>query len=208
MKSDLTAYQYFIFDLDNTLYPEIQYLQAAWLEIGNWLQVWKPEYSPKCIAEWLSQDFHTQGRTQLLNRFIQHFDLEAEDLNYLLDILRTVQVPGGILLFPDIQTWLKSEIIQGKSIFIITNGNPVQQKNKFEQLQRYNLPIKEFLMANTILPKPDPAAFLHILHKHRLNPTNGISIGDSVEDRQASEAAGIAFMPVEEFRELIAKSDS
>lgn len=208
MTSDLSSYQYYIFDLDNTLYPEIQYLQAAWKEIGQWLNTWKPEYSPNTVENWLSHEFHKQGRTKLFDRFIQQFELENEDLEYLLDILRTVQVSGGISLFPEIESWIKSEPIKNKSLFIITNGNPIQQKNKYDQLIRRNIHFEEFLMANTIIPKPDPAAFIHIQHKHHLNSKQGLSIGDSEEDRLASEGAGIDFISVEAFKIRISQSES
>lgn len=192
-----------ILDLDNTLYPEIQYLQAAWQEMGKFISE-KSDISAEEIAADLEQDFIHSGRENLLNRFILKYKLEESLLPELLKILRLVQVPGGLFLYPEYAGWKKNIQVHPCQIFVVTNGNISQQQNKIRQIHWNNVIVKEFIYANSFMyNKPSPEAFLFVADKYNLKESEILCVGDSETDAQAAEAAGMNFMYADIFREKL-----
>lgn len=192
-KNYISTKQAFIFDLDNTLYPEKDYLYQIYYMIGQFIE-YQETFDHDKITKFLIDEFEQNGRKNLFNKLIERFGLSEEYMENFLRLMRTGRLPLRLMLYKEIEILLNELVDLDKKIFILTNGNPEQQYNKIIQidwngLQQY---IKCYF-ANEIKPKPAPDAMLKIIEEHELNKDEIIFIGDSVEDEECAKAAGVEF---------------
>mgnify|MGYP001205934934 CR=1 FL=1 len=88
MKLLTQKYKFFIFDLDDTLYPEISYLSEAYYNIALYLEE-KESVNSKEIHKYLLAKFKDDGRKSLFDSMLSNFKLSNVFLEDLLHILRT-----------------------------------------------------------------------------------------------------------------------
>lgn len=181
-------YQLYIFDFDNTLYAERDYLFAAYQQIEIVLNT-------KGLADFLKSEFDNHGREKLFNKLIKRFSLSESEIEKCLYVLRTVQLSSPLLFIPGTVTLLNILRTQSKTLVLLTNGNVLQQKNKLQQLETdiYQW-FEEVVFANEIAPKPAAESVFYILKKTNISASAAILIGDSDVDKLAAQNAGIAFL--------------
>ncbi len=132
-RSLIYNFNYFIFDLDDTLYPEIEDLRIAYFKIATLIEL-KGGISKESIFNYLLLEFEHNGREKLFDRLINQFQIKAIHISEMLQILRTCSYNTKIHLFPKMERLLKRVISQDKKVFVLTNGNVEQQKNKVSQI--------------------------------------------------------------------------
>lgn len=199
----ITSYQTYIFDLDNTLYAETDYLFVAYEAIAKYLAQKRPEIKAEAMAEFLKTGFVHHGRQGLFDGLLDKFKIKGIELADLLEILRTVSIDPNLELYPLMAASLDQLNEKGKDIFVVTNGNTIQQRNKVDHLEWNNrLDFIEVVYAQEHEPKPSPAAF-HWLNKNRRVITDDtIMIGDQKTDEQFAANAQIDFIYINEFLQL------
>ena len=103
-------------------------------------------------------------------------------------------------LFSPIYNILPKIIDQSKMVFVITNGNIIQQKNKVRNIE-WNLLDESliFVYANEFKKKPSNKCFNYIKKKYLLSKDSTIMIGDSLIDKKFAKNSGISFMFINEF---------
>lgn len=180
-----------IFDLDDTLFNEIDYLVPAYHKIGQKLsQMFS--YSESEIGDWLTNRFLRSGRKSLFQDFCEAFCLPQDLIPVMMGMLREVEIEGGLPLKP----WAKEFLLGiGHKAAILTNGNPTQQMNKVRLLNLDAVaPGMPVYYAAEDFPKPNPASFFRVAKELGVSPEESLMVGDSHVDLEFSEAAGIAFI--------------
>ena len=203
MSRNLSEYTAIIFDLDNTLYEEKDYLNAAYSAIGHWVFSQNKNQTAILYAIWLQQNFEKHGRQGLFNRFLEQFELSSELLPGMLQILRSVQIKTPLNLYPELYALPEKITRSDIKYFIVTNGNPEQQLNKIRQINWEKLVITECILASNSKPKPAPDALVGICTHYAYLPSEVLFVGDAPTDKIAADAAGIDFMDAIHFRELL-----
>lgn len=210
MKSYLTKYSVFVFDLDDTIYPEIEYLKKAYYHVAetvvNKERLNKGE--TKKIAFFLLETFQKGGRNLLFQKLNEEYSLKLFILDDFLNCLRNTPLDTNSLnTYKGIQTVFESLVANKKKIFILTNGNPEQQKNK---IQSVDIPFKERITVKYAsetgldLQKPNPYYLNIIISDTGITPRELLFVGDSVIDQQTAFNAGVDFVNVCEFISLAA----
>lgn len=205
MTKSPNEYKNFIFDLDNTLYEEKDYLYPAYNAISQYIHSIYPQTSELLYAIWLQQNFRRTGREGLLDRFIEAFKLNSALMPEMLNILRTVKIKNGLNLYPEIYAIPERLDRFQIQYFVLTNGNKIQQQNKIKQLNWDTINIAEFVFASDFEPKPNSSAFQYIFSKYSLEIKSILSIGDTITDKIASEKAGIDFMWIDQFKSFLSQ---
>jgi phosphoglycolate phosphatase-like HAD superfamily hydrolase len=210
MKSIFKDYEVIFFDLDDTLYPEIAYLTTAFKAIGKDFEK-KYALNAAEVESFLTQTFEKEGRQKLFNKCFFHF-FESKNgaytegsfffkefLSKALHILRTVQPTEKIALFPYVYALIPQLLSEKKQIFVVTNGNVSQQKNKIAHLDWQNLDTSlTFVFANEYAPKPSPKVFNDFLEPDfNLKNKKILFIGDATTDEQFSQNIGADFLHVD-----------
>jgi putative hydrolase of the HAD superfamily len=189
-------YDYIILDLDDTLYPEIQYLDGAYKNIAKFIAK-NTNISSEKIYNYLTLQFNIKGRHLLFDRLLTNFNINSAILPEMLKILRTFKPKNKILLYSEIYKILPALISKSKYTFVVTNGNVEQQKNKVKNINWRNLNKSLiFIYANRFNKKPSPDSFNFIKKKYFINPTKTIMIGDSNTDKDFAENCNINFFHI------------
>jgi FMN phosphatase YigB (HAD superfamily) len=189
----------FIFELDNVLYPEkdylyqVYYLFAALLEYTEFINA-------KQITDLATSTYAAEGKDVIFNRLKEKFNLDEKHRNNLNHLLLTAKLPLKLLLYKNILTLLQEIVIDRKKIFIVTNGPPQQQLNKIKQTEWHGL--EQYLIvyfAEESLAKPEPDAIHLLLKDHNLERKDIIMIENAETDQLCAQACGIDYINVAAF---------
>lgn len=112
-----------VFDLDDTLYNELDYLKSSYKEIS---EIVDPNNSKKLYAQMISL-YRSQE-----NVFTFLSDLYSIEIKELIKIYRN-HIPN-IKLFEGVEILFKNIKIQGGKIALITDGRSKTQRHKIKQL--------------------------------------------------------------------------
>tara|TARA_X000000950_G_scaffold62187_1_gene75902 strand:- start:3381 stop:3983 length:603 start_codon:yes stop_codon:yes gene_type:complete len=193
-------YSNYIFDFDNTLFHEIDYLKIGYLKISKFLES-NSDLKSNQIYDFLYLTFLNEGRKNLFNKLFTKFNINPNKLNSILEILRSFESERKFNLYPKSYKILKKLIELNKLIFIITNGNQVQQNNKIKMTNwmyiKHNL---KFILANDFEKKPSNLSFKYIEEKFSLKLNKTIMIGDSSIDEEFALNCGIDFINIKNLR--------
>ena len=178
-----------IFDLDDTLYLERNYLFIAYEEISV---RYYPDVSEN-VFHFLCNKFSKYGRDNLYQKLINEFGRNL-GLNQFLECLRCTHIHHKI----DVLPWFgKFCCHTDKQICgnIITNGSVKQQINKIESIcWPENFKLVNLIYANKYEPKPSVASFRILANKIEL--FQPIYVGDSAIDKKFAQNTNMEFFNV------------
>ncbi len=176
-----------VFDLDNTIYQETDFLFKVYKEISKTAT----NNPPDIIYNFLKKTFIENGRKNLFNKLIKKFSSESFTIENCLSIMKKFKCHQCIDTFPWFNKFL-SKIKKDFIIKIITNGTFEQQQNKIKSI-KFNWPkeLIEVIYASSIESKPGVLSFYKL--KGVEDFILPIYIGDSPEDEQFSKNLNIEF---------------
>jgi HAD superfamily hydrolase (TIGR01549 family) len=195
--SDFYNFLLFIFDLDNTIYNEEDYLFQAYSAICDRFAGIVQGHDKKSLFSLMMQIYRQEGRDNLFDKFLSRARIGGGYLEECLKILRTFSPEKQIEMYPKSEKILRFLIEKEKKIYVLTNGNSGQQKNKIRNLLWKGLDEKiTFIMANDIEPKPSPAGIEHILKIAGIAKDNTVFVGDSEIDRKCAALGKVKFVNI------------
>ena len=189
----------FIFELDNVLYPEKDYLLQVYYLFANLIE-YTELYDAKAILGLMTSTYESEGKDFVFDRVQEKFKIDEKSRQGFNNLLLTAKLPLKLLLYQNMLELLQEIVVDRKKIFILTNGNPAQQLNKLKQTEWHGL--EQYLtcyFADEILPKPEPDAIHHILKEHNLQRRDIVMIENAEVDRLSAQACGIDHISAEQF---------
>jgi phosphoglycolate phosphatase-like HAD superfamily hydrolase len=189
----------FIFELDDVLYPEkdylyqVYYLFTALLEYTEFIDA-------KQATSTMINAYMSEGKDVVFDRLKNNFNIAERHRKNLDDLLVTAKLPLKLLLYKNMLALLQEIVIDRKKIFIVTNGNPEQQLNKIKQTEWHGM--EQYLtayFAEEIAMKPEPDVINLLLKEHNLQRRDVLMIENSETDRLCAEACGIDTLNVKDF---------
>jgi phosphoglycolate phosphatase-like HAD superfamily hydrolase len=186
----------FIFELDNVLYPEKDFLYQVYYLFAGYLE-YTELLDAKVLVKLMTETWEKDGADAVFDELQRKFKLD-EKYRFNFEHLHTAaQLPLKLLLFPDMLALLQDIVVDRKKIFIVTNGNPVQQLNKIKQTDWQGLePYLTCYFADEVSPKPEPDMIYQLMKDHDLQRRNMLMIGASQADELCAEACGIDYIAV------------
>ena len=169
MQIEFNANTVIVFDLDDTLYPEREYIQSGICYVIRFVQDLynKTTYLPSLNIEDLaaSNDF--------IQKIIEAYKLPETVKESLLWIYR-VHKPS-IKIKPQVSKLIASLTASCKAVIILTDGRSVTQRLKIESLGLSHLPA--YISEEYFLEKPSPDRFLKIMNE--FNCKNYVYVADN-----------------------------
>lgn len=190
-------YNLIIFDLDNTLIDEEDYLFQGYNKIAEYIST-RYNIESNFIFEFLIDNYKKNGRVKLFDSMIEKFDLEKNILIEVLKILREFKPTHKIKIFPKMEEILITLKLNKIKYIVLTNGNTTQQKNKVKNTEWKGL-MPEIVYANETEPKPSVISlekFL-IFKKLKIKKEKILFVGDDITDSTFSESYGCTFLNVD-----------
>ena len=201
--SEFYSYSLYIFDLDNTIYNEADYLFQGYDAIAGYFSGIIKNPGKKELSEMLKRIYLEEGREKLFNKFLIRNGLDESYIKQCLAILRSFTTEKDLEIMIPVKKILKTLTAAGKEVYILTNGNVQQQKNKIRSIRWDGLDqVLNFVFAEEIEPKPSPAGIGHILHITGIPKHQAVFTGDAESDRLSAENAGISFVETAELLRL------
>lgn len=203
--SDLLDYSLFIFDLDNTIYNEEDYLFQAYKVICERYSALEPGQDQRSLFDLMIKLYYQEGRDKLFDRFLETTGSDKSYMDHFLRILRTFKPEKPLLPDETVRKFLHKLAEKKKNIYVLTNGNPQQQRNKIRHIEWDGLEKHiSFIFAEEIGRKPSPAGVLHILKISGTGKESAIFIGDKETDRICAEEGGVQYLDIRKLKELLA----
>jgi phosphoglycolate phosphatase-like HAD superfamily hydrolase len=184
----------FIFELDNVLYPEKDYLYQVYYLFASFLE-YSEQIDAKEATDFMIAAYSNKGKYAVYDELQQRFNIDEKYETNFERLNKTVKLPLKLLLFEDMLKLLQEIVVDRKKIFILTNGDPEQQLNKIKQTEWNGLePYLTCYFANETMPKPETDCIDTLISEHNLQRRKIIMIGNADEDAQCAEAAGVDFI--------------
>ena len=167
-----------VFDLDDTLYPEYEFVMSGFLVVAKYLSK-KYKLNGLRIFDILKSDFKKGVRERNFNLLLEKFHLPEKELKKLISIYRSHK--PKIELFLEAEKLLKH--LQNKKIKIalISDGFVGTQRNKIEALK-----IEKYFQVITLSDelginyrKPNTKPFNLTLKKLSVKPSEAVYIADN-----------------------------
>ncbi|WP_256004914.1 HAD family hydrolase [Pedobacter deserti] len=187
----------FVFELDDVLYPEKDYLLQVYYLFAQFME-YGEQVSASEMVPFMQQVYQTEGADEVFGKTAARFGLpEKYRLNFEL-LMHSAKLPLKLLLFQEILQFLQTVVVERKHIFLFTNGDASTQLNKIRQVEWHGLEqyLKVYFAAESEL-KPSPAGLLQILDEHQLDRADVLLVGRNEADRICAEQAGVDFLNVE-----------
>jgi len=189
----------FIFELDDVLYPEKDYLFQVYYLFASLLE-YTELIDAKAVTELMVNTYTTEGNEKVFDRVAERFGINERYRINLNHLFITAKLPLKLLLYKNMLNLLQEIVIDRKKVFIVTNGNPQQQLNKIKQTEWHGL--EQYLtayFAEESMAKPEPDVIHLLLKEHDLQRRDILMVENAETDRLCADVCGIDYINVQEF---------
>lgn len=196
----------FIFDLDDTLYPEIDFAKSGFRRVARYAKE-RYGYDDVILYDRFLELLQTIGRGQVFDKVISETGLVKKEIVYtFLHVYRT-HIPN-IDLYSDVPTTLMKMKSNGYRLGLITDGASVVQANKIEALG-IKMYFDRIICTDDLGRdqwKPSPVPFLVMCEYLGVQPGEATYIGNDVaKDFYAPNILGMSTIQIVRSGELNTK---
>jgi putative hydrolase of the HAD superfamily len=166
-----------VFDLDDTLYPEITYVYGGFSAVSRYLSPLLHLTEEDIFLE-LTEELKVQ-RTSVFDRFLEKKGVKNRSL--VLKCLSIYRQHDPIIrLFPEAEACL-DRLKNNYPLYVVTDGNKLVQKRKFLSLGLQTKVKKCFCTHAYGLQhgKPSPYCFQKICQLEQVNPSQLLYVADN-----------------------------
>lgn len=189
----------FIFELDDVLYPEKDYLFQVYYLFAALLE-YVEQIDAKAATDLMVSTYLEQGKDEVFDTIKEKFHLKEAYRANFNHLLVTANVPLKLLLYKNMLDLLQEIVVDRKKLFIVTNGDPAQQLNKIKHTEWHGL--EKYLIcyfADETSPKPEPDVIHLILKEHNLLRRDMVMVENSESDVICAQASGIDYINAGQF---------
>jgi len=190
----------FIFELDNVLYPEKDYLLQVYYLFSNFIEFTEGVPSSGDLTEFLKTEYYHHGEEHIFDKAKETFSIDEKYRENFERLHYTAILPLKLLMYNEILQLLQEIIIDRKQIFIVTNGRAEIQVNKIRQMEWNGMEtyLKVFY-AEEIKLKPETDVLTYILDDNNLLRNDVMIVGASQIDEEFAISGGVDYINVDEF---------
>jgi len=186
----------FVFELDNVLYPEKDYVYQVYYLFANLLE-YTDLNDAKQTTDLMVNTYNNKGADAVFDELVAVLNIDEKYRKNLEILMLTAKLPLKLLLYQNLLSFMQEVVTDRKKLFIVTNGNPQQQLNKLRQIEWHGLqPYLICYFADETLPKPEPDVLHLLMEQHNLQRRDILMIENSETDRLCAEATGIDYISV------------
>ncbi|MEO8886146.1 MAG: HAD hydrolase-like protein [Mucilaginibacter sp.] len=186
--------QAFVFELDDVIYPEKDYLFQVYYLFASFLE-YTDLIDAKVATNLMVNTYLAGEKENVFEAVKAQFNIDEKYRVNFYHLLLTVKLPLKLLIYQRILEMLQEIVVDRKKIFIVTNGNPAQQLNKIKQTEWHGL--EGYLtcyFADEIKPKPATNVIELLLTEHGLQRRDIVMIGNAGADNLCAEACGVDYI--------------
>jgi FMN phosphatase YigB (HAD superfamily) len=184
----------FIFELDNVIYPEKDYLYQVYYLFSSFLE-YTELLDAKVITDLMINTYVAEGKDVVFDRVKEKLGIDEKYRANLRNLLLTAKLPLKLLVYKSVLDLMQEIVVDRKRLFIVTNGDPSQQLNKIKQIEWNGLePYLTCYFAEEICSKPETNVIELLMKDHQLSRKDIMMIENSDIDRLCAEAVGVDYI--------------
>jgi len=190
----------FVFELDDVIYPEKDYLLQVYYLFANFIEFSEGFPTSQNLTDFLKTAYIHHGDKGIFDKAKEAFGLEEKYRENFERLHYTAILPLKLLLYPQILELMQEIVVDRKQLFLVTNGKPEIQLNKIRQIEWNGL--EKYLRvyyASEINLKPNPDVLSYILSVHHLTRKDIMIIGATEIDQEFAISSGVDYLAVDEF---------
>ena len=169
-----------IFDLDDTLYDEIEYCRSGFWAVAKYLAENTLKASPEHFFNILWEQFNASDRTKVFNNTLDELSIDY-DKDFIITLVDVYRSHKPDIVLPDDSRQILDLLTVKYQLGLITDGFLPAQQLKVQALG-----IENYFQAIIYTEelgrqhwKPDTLAFEKILETLNTNPKNAVYVADN-----------------------------
>ncbi|MNK87282.1 hypothetical protein D3C87_1072170 [compost metagenome] len=185
--------QLVIFELDDVLFPEKDYLLQVYYLFAQFIE-YSEQKGAGPIIEFMRAEYEKNGATQLFEETAKQFGIDVK-YKYNFDLLhQNARLPLKLLLYKNILSLMQELVVDRKKICIVTAGNAEQQLNKIKQTEWNGLEQYLTVYFSDELNQPKAEIFQKILNDNNLSPNEALVVGANNFDEEQSKLVNLPYI--------------
>jgi FMN phosphatase YigB (HAD superfamily) len=193
----LKTYEAFVFDLDDVLYPERDYLLQVYYLFANFME-YTEQLNAQEIIDFMKGQYEQAGPVGIFEKAAGRFGIPEQYKQNFSLLHRTAKLPLKLLVFEPVMKFMQDLVVDRKQLYLLVSGDPEQQLNKIRQVEWMGL--QQYLrvyFCEEIAPKPSPESLSYLIETHELKPEQVLMVGKRDPDEQMAGLLGIKFLEVD-----------
>lgn len=187
----------FIFELDDVLYPQQDYILQVYYLFANFLEYTETVPPAGDLVEFLKKSYLASGEKGIFEKAAATFGI-AEKYKENFDRLHvSAQLPLKLELYPTIANLLQALIQDQKYIYILTKGNPLVQLNKMKHIdwQGSDDKLKVYFKDEIILVSQEEP-LVYVIKDNQLNVKDVLLVSNRESDRDIAYDVGVDYLDI------------
>jgi len=185
--------QIVIFELDDVLFPEKDYLLQVYYLFAQFIE-YTEQKNAQPILDFMRIEYENNGAEKLFEKTANQFGIDPK-YKHNFDLLhQNARLPLKLLLYKNMLEFMQELVIDRKQIVIVTAGNPEQQLNKIRQTEWNGL--EQYLTVYFVeeLGQSKAEIFQNILNSSDLSPNQALVVGANKIDEQQSKLINLPYI--------------
>lgn len=182
-----------VFELDNVLYPEKDYLLQVYYLFSQFIE-YAEQKPAQPILDYMRLEFESVGTEGLFEKTATKFDIDNK-YQHNFDLLhQTARLPLKLLLYQNMLGFMQELVVDRKKIVIVTAGNPEQQLNKIRQTEWNGLEKYLTVYFSDELNQQKSEIFQKILSDNNLSAEDALVVGANNYDKEQSDLINLPYI--------------
>lgn len=183
-----------IFGLDDVLYPEKDYLLQVYYLFSEFIN-YAEHMDAKPILSFMQNEFEISGTDRLFEKTSKNFDIPSKYEENFTRLHQNARLPLKLLLFSKVLHLMQELVVNRQAIFLLIDGDPIQQINKIKQLEWHGLEgyLKLYFTAE-FEAKPSRLVIDYLLEANSLRPDEVLLVGSATSDEEYASLVGIDYV--------------
>jgi FMN phosphatase YigB (HAD superfamily) len=193
----IKEYQAFIFDLDNVIYPERDFLLQVYYLFAQFME-YTEQLNAQELIDFMKVEYETAGSAGIFEKTASRFGIAGQYKENFELLHRNAKLPLKLLLFEPVMQFMQDLVVDRKELFLLVSGDPEQQLNKIRQVEWAGL--EQYLrvyFVDEIAAKPSTESLNYLIDTHGLNKKETMMLGQSLQDQEMAEVVGINYLKVD-----------
>lgn len=152
----------YLFELDDVLYPKHDYLLQIYYLFGQFVEFSEAREISKSLTAFMKEKLFSEGEEAVFEAAKKEFKFEQDYSENYERLQVNGHLPLKLLLFNEIKLLFAALLEQGKSIAVLTKGNPALQLNKLKHIDWQGLEkgVKVYFIDELVFRNIDPIPYI------------------------------------------------
>lgn len=169
-----------VFDLDDTLYSEIEFVKSGFRAVAKYLHHLHPKHLEESLYTMMLSELKQNGRGKVFDVVLEYLGCKTKKMVQKALSIYRLHTPR-LTLPKESQEILEYFSHQNIPLYIVTDGNKIVQNNKIRALDVERFVSKSFITHRygKIHAKPSPYCFIKIAEQERADYEDIVYIADN-----------------------------